>query len=160
MGGAIANDVHGKNHHRAGSFGDHVLEFELLRSDGSRLVCSPDRNADWFAATIGGLGLTGLISWAQIQLRRIASPFIDSETVRFRSLDEFFELSRASEHDWDYTVSWIDCASAGTPPGPRPLQSRQPCAGRRRRRRSAAVADRRAAAAGAVHAADLAHQRR
>ena len=113
VGGAIANDVHGKNHHRAGSFGNHVLQFELLRSDGSRLVCSPDRNADWFAATIGGLGLTGLISWAQIQLQRIAGPFIDSETVRFRSLDEFFELSRASEHGWDYTVSWIDCASAG-----------------------------------------------
>jgi len=63
LGGAVANDVHGKNHHRAGSFGHHVRAFELVRSDGSRRVCSPIENPDWFAATIGGLGLTGLITW-------------------------------------------------------------------------------------------------
>eukprot|EP01034_Spumella_vulgaris_P010694 gene10694-13570_t len=61
VGGAIANDVHGKNHHRAGSFGHHLIDFELLRSDGQVLHCSPAVNADLFAATIGGLGLTGLI---------------------------------------------------------------------------------------------------
>ncbi|MGH7448375.1 MAG: FAD-binding oxidoreductase, partial [Longimicrobiales bacterium] len=61
IGGAIANDVHGKNHHWAGTFGCHVLRLELLRSDGRRLWCSPAENADLFAATIGGLGLTGLI---------------------------------------------------------------------------------------------------
>lgn len=113
VGGAIANDVHGKNHHRVGSFGNHVRQFELLRSDGSRRVCSTELHADWFAATIGGLGLTGLITWAQLQLRRISSTFIDSETIRFRSLEEFFELSRESEQDYEYTVSWIDCASSG-----------------------------------------------
>ena len=112
-GGAIANDVHGKNHHRAGSFGNHVLEFELVRSDGTRKVCSPDQNADWYAATIGGLGLTGVITWATLQLRRIFNPYVDSETVRFRSLEEFFELSAASEADYEYTVSWIDCAFGG-----------------------------------------------
>ena len=62
LGGAVANDVHGKNHHRAGSFGNHVVEFELLRSDGERIVCSPELNPEWFAATVGGLGLTGLIT--------------------------------------------------------------------------------------------------
>jgi len=113
MGGAIANDVHGKNHHLAGSFGNHVLQFELLRSDGSRRVCSPEQHADWYQATIGGLGLTGLITWAEIQLKRVANAFLDTESVRFRSLEEFFELSVASERDFEYTVSWIDCAFSG-----------------------------------------------
>ncbi|HET8869346.1 MAG TPA: FAD-binding oxidoreductase [Aquabacterium sp.] len=113
VGGAIANDVHGKNHHVAGSFGNHVRSFELLRSDGSRRLCSPQENAEWFKATIGGLGLTGVITWAEIQLRRIANPWMDSETLRFRSVEEFFELSAASEASHEYTVSWIDCAFAG-----------------------------------------------
>ena len=65
LGGAIANDVHGKNHHVAGTFGCHVPCFELVRSDGSRRVCSATENPDWYEATIGGLGLTGVISWAQ-----------------------------------------------------------------------------------------------
>jgi FAD/FMN-containing dehydrogenase len=113
VGGAIANDVHGKNHHAAGSFGNHVNGFELLRSDGSRHWCSPIEAPALFAATIGGLGLTGLITWAELQLRRVANPFMDSETVRFRNLGEFFELSQASERDFEYTVSWIDCAFTG-----------------------------------------------
>jgi FAD/FMN-containing dehydrogenase len=69
VGGAIANDVHGKNHHVAGSFGNHVRCLELLRSDGSRRLCSPTEHADWFGATVGGLGLTGLITWVELQLR-------------------------------------------------------------------------------------------
>jgi len=109
VGGAIANDVHGKNHHVAGSFGNHVRCFELLRSDGSRRLCSPTEHPDWFAATIGGLGLTGLITWAEVQLKRIANPFLDTESVKFHSLEAFFELSAASEADHEYTVSWIDC---------------------------------------------------
>ncbi|MEY4764516.1 MAG: hypothetical protein RI907_1189 [Pseudomonadota bacterium] len=113
VGGAIANDVHGKNHHAAGSFGNHVQGFELLRSDGSRRWCSPQDEAALYAATIGGLGLTGLITWAEIQLRRVANPLMDSETVKFRNLGEFFELSQASERDFEYTVSWIDCAFTG-----------------------------------------------
>lgn len=113
IGGAIANDVHGKNHHRSGSFGNHVLAFELVRSDGSIMICSSTQNPDWFAATIGGLGLTGVITWATLQLRRVANPYVDSETIRFHSLEQFFELSAASETDYEYTVSWIDCASGG-----------------------------------------------
>ena len=113
VGGAIANDVHGKNHHVAGSFGNHVNGFELLRSDGARLWCAPDENPALYAATIGGLGLTGLITWAEIQLRRVANAWMDSETIRFRNLGEFFELSQASERDFEYTVSWIDCAFSG-----------------------------------------------
>jgi FAD/FMN-containing dehydrogenase len=113
VGGAIANDVHGKNHHRAGSFGNHVVRFELLRSDGTRIVCSPGENPDWFAATIGGLGLTGLITWATLQLRPVANPFVECETIRFRSLDEFFDLSAASESSHEHSVAWIDCAFGG-----------------------------------------------
>lgn len=113
VGGAIANDVHGKNHHVAGSFGNHVTQLELLRSDGARRVCSPAQHADWFAATIGGLGLTGLITWAEIQLRRVVNPYMDTETIKFGSLDAFFELSQASERAHEYTVSWIDCAFTG-----------------------------------------------
>lgn len=113
VGGAIANDVHGKNHHVVGSFGNHVQFFELLRSDGSRLLCSPADNAVLYAATIGGLGLTGLITWAEIQLKRIANPYVDNETIRFRHLEDFFEISERSAADYEYTVAWIDCAFSG-----------------------------------------------
>jgi FAD/FMN-containing dehydrogenase len=113
VGGAIANDVHGKNHHRAGTFGCHVRAFELLRSDGSRRVCSPQQNADYFQAAIGGLGLTGLITWAELQLRRIASPAIAQETIRYDSLDAFFRLSAESDQAFEYTVAWIDCLASG-----------------------------------------------
>lgn len=115
VGGAIANDVHGKNHHRAGSFGNHVTAFELLRSDGSRRLCTPDgEHADWFSATVGGLGLTGLITWAELRLRRIANPCMDAESIKFDRLEDFFDLSDTSARDHEYTVAWIDCASAGS----------------------------------------------
>ncbi len=113
LGGAVANDVHGKNHHRAGTFGHHVRAFELVRSDGSRRVCTPTENPDWFAATIGGIGLTGLINWVEIQLRAIEGPWIQSETRRFANLSEFFQLSEASDRAHEFTVAWVDCAASG-----------------------------------------------
>ena len=113
IGGAIANDVHGKNHHRAGNFGRHVLELELLRSDGRLLVCSPQTNPEWFAATIGGLGLTGLVTRARIQLRRIAGPWMSTEVHRFYNLAGFFRLSEGADQDFEYTVAWIDCLATG-----------------------------------------------
>ena len=113
IGGAIANDVHGKNHHQAGTFSGHVVRFELLRSDGQRRVCSSTENTDWFAATMGGLGLTGVITWAQLRLRRIAGPLMDVETIRFANLNEFLGLSAESDSGHEYTVSWIDCLSRG-----------------------------------------------
>lgn len=109
LGGAIANDVHGKNHHQAGSFGRHVQRLELLRSDGERLLCSPQENAGLFEATVGGLGLTGLITWADIGLVKIPAPWMDTETIRFTSLDTFFELSTESESSHAYSAAWIDC---------------------------------------------------
>ena len=114
VGGAIANDVHGKNHHRAGTFGEHVLRFELLRSDGTRVECSAQENPDLYTATIGGLGLTGAILWAEFRLLRIASPWMTQETHRFGSLADFFALSTQSERDWAYNVAWVDCAARGS----------------------------------------------
>ena len=72
VGGAVANDVHGKNHHRNGCFGDHVESLTLLRTDGSRIVCGPGLEPEWFRATVGGLGLTGLIVAAKFRLRPVA----------------------------------------------------------------------------------------
>ena len=113
VGGAIANDIHGKNHHRAGTFGCHVTQFELLRSNGERLLCSSRENQELFCATIGGLGLTGLILWAELRLRKISGPLIDTEQIRFRGLKEFFELTTLSDQDHEYTVAWVDCLASG-----------------------------------------------
>jgi len=111
VGGAIANDVHGKNHHLLGSFGDHVRRIKLIRTDGAEIECGPIQNVEWFTATVGGLGLTGLILDAEIQLRRTFGPWLDTETIPYANLSEFFQLADSSEQDWEHTVSWIDCMS-------------------------------------------------
>ena len=113
VGGAIANDIHGKNHHRAGTFGCHVTRFELLRSNGEHLICSPDENSELFQATIGGLGLTGIILWAEFQMKPIVNPYIDMDHIRFASLDEFFAISAESDQDYEYTMSWVDILVGG-----------------------------------------------
>ncbi|MFC4244281.1 FAD-binding protein [Gryllotalpicola reticulitermitis] len=113
VGGAIANDVHGKNHHVAGSFGNHVLSVTLLRTDGEIIECSPTENPDWFAATVGGLGLTGVILEATVQLARVPGLWLAVERLVFESLDEFFELSEASSATFPYTVAWIDITTDG-----------------------------------------------
>lgn len=112
IGGAIANDIHGKNHHVAGTFGRYTPRFELVRSDGTCIECSATENADMYRATIGGLGLTGLITWAELQLRPIVSRKMDYKGIKFNGLDEFMAISRASVHV-EYTVAWIDCVSRG-----------------------------------------------
>jgi len=112
LGGAIANDIHGKNHHMAGTFGRHVMQFELMRSDGSRRLCSPTENSDWYAATIGGLGITGLITWATLRLKPIVSRLIEYEGIQFHGIDEFLALTEQSK-DIEYTVSWVDVTSTG-----------------------------------------------
>lgn len=117
IGGMLANDVHGKNHHRAGTIGRFVRAFELLRTDGTRLLCSPEKNKEYFQMTIGGLGLTGLITWVELSLIPIHSAFMYQETRRFNSLKEFFELSDESDSQWDYTVAWIDAFGKGAESG-------------------------------------------
>ncbi|MDG3086933.1 FAD-binding oxidoreductase [Vibrio hannami] len=113
LGGAVANDVHGKNHHVAGTFGRHVTRFAIYRSDQGILECSRHENSELFHATIAGLGLTGVILWVEIQLRPIHSSLIDSKNIKFSNLDEFFTLSREIDVDYDYTVAWVDCVSKG-----------------------------------------------
>lgn len=112
LGGAIANDIHGKNHHVAGTFGRHVTRFELVRSDGTVIHCSPTENEDFYSMTIGGLGLTGFIRWASLQLKPIVSRLIDYEGIQFHGIDEFLALTEASK-EIEYTVSWVDCTSTG-----------------------------------------------
>lgn len=113
LGGAIANDIHGKNHHRAGTFGCHVTRFGLLRSTGEHLTCSPTENTQLFRATIGGMGLTGLITWAEIQLRAIRSPYLDTRTIKFKNLDDFIQVSKENDPIYEYSVSWVDCTTEG-----------------------------------------------
>jgi FAD/FMN-containing dehydrogenase len=113
LGGAVANDVHGKNHHVRGTFGRHVRRFALLRSDREPLECAPDENADLFAASIGGLGLTGVIEWVEIQLMPVRSSRIAVTSVRFDNLDDFFALSKVFDSRHEYSVAWIDCLGRG-----------------------------------------------
>jgi FAD/FMN-containing dehydrogenase len=110
LGGAIANDIHGKNHHKVGNFGHFVLEFDLLRSDGEVIKCSPNQNSSLFYATIGGIGLTGIILHATIQMIPIQSSMMDVEIIRFDGLAEFIQLNSASS-DYDYSVAWLDCVT-------------------------------------------------
>lgn len=109
VGGAIANDIHGKNHHVFGSFGNNLNSFKLLRTNGESLECSLEKNSDLFRATIGGLGLTGFILEASIKLRPVSSPYLMTQSMAFYNLDEFFNLADSSEATWEYTVAWIDC---------------------------------------------------
>ncbi len=111
VGGAIANDVHGKNHHGMGSFGDHVTQLTLLRTDGETIVCGPNLQSNWFAATVGGIGLTGVIAQATIQLHPVPGPWLETETIPFADFDAFFQIAAASEAGWEHTVSWIDSVS-------------------------------------------------
>lgn len=111
VGGAIANDVHGKNHHVMGSFGDHVVGLTLARTSGETIECGRDIEPEWFAATIGGAGLTGVITTASLQLRPIPGALMDTESIPFASLAEFFALADRSEPEWEHTVAWIDCLS-------------------------------------------------
>jgi FAD/FMN-containing dehydrogenase len=112
LGGAVANDVHGKNHEHVGTFGAHVNAIGLARSSGEVLTLSPQENTELFAATIGGLGLTGVILWVELRLTAIRSAMFDTETLAIDDLASFFRLAEDSR-DWPYTVAWIDCLAKG-----------------------------------------------
>lgn len=113
LGGAIANDIHGKNHHRRGTFGCHVAGFTLLRSDGLTRTCSAEENADLFAATIGGMGMTGLVLTATIRLMRIGSADVEERVRAFAGLDAYFALAEAADAENEYAVAWIDQLAGG-----------------------------------------------
>ena len=111
LGGAVAADVHGKNHHRDGSFGAHVRTLQLVTPDGEPHDLTP--GTPLFDATVGGMGLTGLITEMTLQLLPISSAYVTVETARAPDLDGL--LRTLEEHDarWRYSVAWIDCLSAG-----------------------------------------------
>ncbi|MEN7973073.1 MAG: FAD-binding oxidoreductase [Verrucomicrobiota bacterium] len=112
VGGAIAADVHGKNHHVDGSFGQHVVSVDVMRNDGSVITCSPSEKAEFFRITVGGMGLSGVILNAAFRLRRIETAYIREETVRASNLEEIMDCFEASD-DWTYSVAWIDCLAKG-----------------------------------------------
>jgi decaprenylphospho-beta-D-ribofuranose 2-oxidase len=113
VGGMVAANVHGKNHHKSGGFGSHVERLTLIAADGSTCVCSSTQNATLFRATIGGMGLTGIIRDVTFRLQRIDSAFMRNETVIAPDLDAVFRAFEASR-DWTYTVAWIDCLARGS----------------------------------------------
>ena len=112
VGGAIASDVHGKNHHKSGSFCEHLSNIELLLGSGEIVSCSPKQNSDLFRATCGGMGLTGIIISATITLIPIKSTTIRQQTLKAANLKEVFELFEANRSA-TYSVAWIDCLASG-----------------------------------------------
>lgn len=112
VGGAIASDVHGKNHHAEGCFSEYVISFDLVNEKAELITCSREENADKFWATIGGMGLTGIIVSAKFKLKNIESTYIRQESIKAENLDEIFQLFEESE-SWTYNVAWIDCLQTG-----------------------------------------------
>ena len=112
VGGAIASDVHGKNHHAEGCFSEFVEAFSLLNENSEVITCSRTENTDKFWATIGGMGLTGIILSARFKLKNIETAYIRQESIKAQNLDEIFKLFEESE-SWTYNVAWIDCLQTG-----------------------------------------------
>ena len=112
VGGAIASDVHGKNHHEHGCFSEFVESFEIILATGEIRLCSKTHNAALFHATCGGMGLTGIVLQATIQLRRVPSAHIEETTFRAANLDEVLALLK-QHRTATYAVAWIDCLAKG-----------------------------------------------
>ena len=110
LGGAIASDVHGKNHHKDGSFSDHLISMDVMTSDGKAVTCSKTVNADLFKATCGGMGLTGIILNASFKLKRIETAYIKQTTIKAINIDETMDLFE-KHGNFTYSVAWIDCLS-------------------------------------------------
>jgi L-gulonolactone oxidase len=113
LGGAIANDVHGKNHHRAGTFGRHVRKFVLERSHEGSIEVGPTSRPELFGATVGGLGLTGIITQVEIALARIPSSQLAAEAVACRDLEELCDGLEAGGDLFEHNVAWVDCTARG-----------------------------------------------
>ena len=113
LGGCVAADIHGKNHHRVGAFGNHVKELELLVADGNKVRCSPTHNSDLFWATVGGMGLTGIITEVGVQLLPIETPWIIAQHHQAKDLDRSLEMLDSPLWDDAYTVAWFDCLARG-----------------------------------------------
>lgn len=113
LGGMVACDVHGKNHHRDGTFGRHVLALTIRTGSGELVSCSRSEHADLFQATVGGMGLTGIICDVTVRLARVPSPWIFGDSQRVRDIDGFIDALKSSGTSWPMTVGWIDCLARG-----------------------------------------------
>lgn len=112
VGGAVASDVHGKNHHVDGSFSNHILEMDVMLADGRLITCSTTDHSDLFWATCGGMGLTGLIIRVKFDLKKIESAYIKQKQVKAQNLEEVIRLFEEYK-DYTYSVAWIDCLKKG-----------------------------------------------
>ncbi|WP_017538442.1 FAD-binding oxidoreductase [Nocardiopsis halophila] len=117
VGGAVAADIHGKNHHRDSSFGAHVRELRLLTPDGAERVCGPDRDPELFWATVGGMGLTGVVTEARFAVPRVETAMMRVDTDRTGDLDEALELMAATDDRYHHTVCWVDLLARGAATG-------------------------------------------
>ncbi len=113
IGGAIANDVHGKAHHVHGSFVNSVLAFSIMLSDGTLKRASRDENADLFWASFGGLGLLGTIISASIRLRKIETTYFQTKAIDIKNLDHLFDALDENDQEYHYSVAWVDSLAKG-----------------------------------------------
>ncbi|MCS4187841.1 FAD-binding oxidoreductase [Salinibacter ruber] len=113
LGGAVAFDIHGKNHHRDGGISNFVREIELLTAGGKTVTCGPEQNADLFWATVSGAGLTGIITEVALELRPIETAYVAERTLKADNLEDAFQLFEEHEPDYLYSVAWIDCLASG-----------------------------------------------
>lgn len=111
LGGAVANDVHGKNHHAAGTFGASVTRLMLLRTDGQAQEIGPGDPI--FHATVGGLGLTGVIAWVEFRASRIPSASLDAEDTSFERVEDYFDIAAEKKNSFEHTMAWVDCSTGG-----------------------------------------------
>ena len=117
LGGMVASDVHGKNHHRDGCFGAHVQRLRMRLADDSIVECSPEEHSDLFYGAIGGMGLLGHILRVDFRMHRVPNPWIWAETERVRDVDEFLAALGRTAPAWPMTMGWIDCLSQGSSMG-------------------------------------------
>lgn len=113
VGGAVASDVHGKNHHVDGSFSNHILEMDIALANGDVITCTRDNEySDLFWATCGGMGLTGIITRVTFDLKKIETSYIKQKQIKAKNLEEVIRLFEETKH-YTYSVAWIDCLKKG-----------------------------------------------
>ncbi|NML39384.1 FAD-binding oxidoreductase [Chitinophaga sp. G-6-1-13] len=112
VGGAVASDVHGKNHHMEGAFSGHITEMDVIIGDGTMVTCSPDQHTDLYWATCGGMGLTGVITRVKFGLKKIETAYIKQKQIKARNLEEVIRLFDEYKH-YTYSMAWIDCLQKG-----------------------------------------------
>ena len=113
VGGCVASNIHGKNHHRMGSFHNFILSIEVILASGKLVKCSPTKNLDLFTAITGGMGLIATIYSVELKLRKIHSPTISAKFKRCQNINQLFKVLDQCDQNYEYTVAWIDCFSKG-----------------------------------------------